>query len=87
MISGVVFETTPDGRRPIEGVSVFWDLWDIPDGGAGAETLSDAAGRFLLCGLPEGQVDNLIAGKEGFRYTNASVGSATATLDIELARR
>ena len=48
-ISGVIYENTPSGRLPGPGVFVDYEhIMDSP----GAITLSDANGRYLLCGIP-----------------------------------
>ena len=53
------------------------------------ETVSDAAGRYLLCGLPLGQIAGLFASKQG--YGNVSYASVEPgidrTVDIEITRR
>ena len=63
-VSGVVFEATPAGRQPVEGASVGWEaLLDT----VVSETRSDAAGRYLLCGLPLGRIGGVFAQKTGRR--------------------
>jgi hypothetical protein len=49
-VTGVVYELTNDGRRPAP--DAFVDYEPIEDSPA-ALTRTDAAGRFLLCGIPE----------------------------------
>ena len=85
-VSGAVLEATQTGRPPVEGASVGWEgLFDI----VVAETRSDAAGRYLLCGLPLGRIHGLFALKQGY----SSVSSAPvepgsdANVDIEIQRR
>lgn len=87
-ISGIVFEITAGGRQPIEGASVGFTV--DPSGDVdGAWTLSDASGRYLLCGLPEGRLTSLYALKNGYSrndlWKSVDAGSDT-TLDIELKR-
>lgn len=85
-VSGVVFEATAAGKQPVEGASVGWEaLLDT----VVSETRSDAAGRYLLCGLPVGRVDGMFAQKEGYGTVSyASVGPGTDTVvDIEITRR
>jgi hypothetical protein len=49
-VSGVVFKTGAEGREPVAGAFVAFE----PVGESiAADTMSDAAGRYLLCGLPE----------------------------------
>ena len=87
-ISGVVFEITAAGRQPIEGAWVGFTV--DPSGDiTGAETFSDASGRYLLCGLPETRLTSLFAVKNGYSrddlWKSVDAGSDT-TLDIELKR-
>ena len=87
-ISGIVFESTQAGRQPIEGAWVGFTV--DPSGDiAGAETFSDASGRYLLCGLPETRLTSLFAVKNGYSrdelWKSVDAGSDT-TLDIELKR-
>lgn len=84
-VSGVVFEATPTGRQPVEGLLVGWEaLLDT----VVAETRSDAAGRYLLCGLPEGRIV-LFALKIGSGPpTSVTVEPGTdAVVDIEIQRK
>jgi hypothetical protein len=87
-VSGVVYEVTPEGRRPVENASVGWDIWygDY----LVADTRSDAAGRYLLCGLPQGHIDGLEAAKQGYQnqVNNVSVNPGTdAVVDIEMIKQ
>ena len=85
-VSGAVFEATPTGRSPVEGASVGWEgLFDT----VVAETRSDAAGRYVLCGLPLGRIPGLFALKQGYSrvsYATVEPGS-DANVDIEIERR
>jgi hypothetical protein len=85
-ISGVVFEATPTGRRPVEDASVGWEgLLDT----VLAATRSDAAGRYALCNLSMGRVNGLFALKQGYSnvtYTSVDAGT-DAVVDIEITRR
>jgi len=85
-ISGAVFEATATSRAPIEGASVGWEgLLDT----VLAETRSDAAGHYLLCGLPLEQFPGLFALKQGYSgvsYVTVGPGS-NANVDIEIAPR
>jgi len=85
-VSGVVFETTPEGKQPVEGASVGWEaLLDT----VVSETRSDAAGRYLLCGLPLGRIGGVFAQKTGYRdvsYASVEPGS-DAVVDMEITRR
>jgi Carboxypeptidase regulatory-like domain len=84
-VSGVVFEDTATGKQPVEGASVGWEgLSDTTL----AETRSDAAGRYLLCGLPLGRT-SLFAVKQGYSSVSvAPVEAGTdAVVDIVITRR
>lgn len=85
-VSGVVFEITPAGRQPVVDAWVGWDAlvdWVV------AETRSDAAGRYMLCGLPMEPTSGLFALKVG--YSNVSYASVPAggdtVVDIQITRR
>ena len=85
-VSGAVFEATPTGRPPVEGASVGWEgLFDV----VVAETRSDAAGRYLLCGLPLERIPGLFALKQGYgsvSYVSVEPGG-DANVDIAVQRR
>jgi hypothetical protein len=87
-ISGIVFEITEAGRQPIEGTWVGFTV-DLSGDVVGAETFTDATGRYLLCGLPETRLTSLFAVKNGYSrddlWRSVEAGSDT-TLDIELKR-
>jgi hypothetical protein len=83
-IAGTVFETTPSGRVPLEGVRVFAEkLLDFVGTGA----VSDAHGRYALCGLPSDQW-GVLAVKDGYQmsWNDYSPLTTNRTLDIELRR-
>jgi hypothetical protein len=85
-VSGVVFEATPTGRQPAESAPVFWE--DFYDGWFNAETRTDAAGRYLLCGLPRRRISVLWAFKPGYTSDSVSVEAGSdAVVDIEIRRR
>jgi hypothetical protein len=86
-VSGTVFESTPAGRRPVAdaAVSAYSEALYYAD--PVAFTRSDAAGRYLLCGLSQGRIPNLVAEKEGYNFSNASVEPGTdTTVDIQIRR-
>jgi hypothetical protein len=76
-VSGIVFQTTATGPRPVEGATVGWFAFD--DNGEGmARTVTDAAGFYLLCGLPQTRiVSGEIYDQEGFYATKDGVGYAS----------
>lgn len=79
-VSGVIVETTPAGKQPVAGV--FVDFEPVQDSPA-AVTYSDAAGRFLLCGLPQDRAVNLGVGL-GNRVTYVSVPPGQTDIEILL---
>jgi hypothetical protein len=48
MITGVVYESTPEGRKPLPGAAAWLDL--ASDNWV-ASTETDASGRFYFCGV------------------------------------
>jgi hypothetical protein len=80
-VSGVIFEVIGAGKQPVAGAFVdFEPLMDFP----AATTVSDTAGRYLLCGVPEGQAGDIGAGL-GARVAYVSVPSGQSTgIDITL---
>jgi hypothetical protein len=87
-LSGVVFENTPDGRKPVSGARLEVDmLWGMGD--VSATTLTDSDGRYVLCGLV-GNSPYIYASKAGFKG-DGDVGTVSLTgvntiRDIELRR-
>jgi hypothetical protein len=83
-VSGVIFEVTGAGKQPVAGAYVdFEPISDYPM----ASTFSDAAGRYLLCGVPEGQTAYIGAAtlESPPRVTSVSVPSGQSTgIDITL---
>jgi len=85
IVSGVVFEETPEGRRGLSDVRVVWD----GSGGADLETattLTDSDGRYVLCGLEHNRPIYIGVSKPGY-LTSAKAVTLTGdvtTLDIQL---
>jgi hypothetical protein len=81
-ISGVVYEVTAQGRRPVPDSFVDYEpISDVP----AAITFTDAQGRFLLCGIPEAG-NSLIGASIGvgrFAYVTVPPGP-DASIDIEI---
>jgi hypothetical protein len=85
-VEGLVYETTPAGRRGVRDASI------VVDGASGlglslADTVSDDQGHFVLCGF-EGETSMvLFAVKAGYELAtvNLPIGSETA-VEIELKR-
>jgi hypothetical protein len=85
-VSGVVYEITPAGRRPIENASVGWEAFlDV----VLAYTTSDSAGRYLLCGLPDGRINGIYAERQGSynpSYVSVDQGG-DIVVDIEIKQK
>lgn len=84
-LSGVVFETTPAGRRPVQGAGV---AWETSFDGFVAWTITDGAGFYFLCDLPRQALTGVFAWKDG--YTNGSVlvaAGGDVVADIEMRPR
>jgi hypothetical protein len=84
IVSGTVFEITSNGRQPVGNV---WVGWEAVMDGLVAETRTDAAGHYRLCGLPLERITLSAASAYGnVFYTSVDPGS-DATVDIEIARK
>jgi hypothetical protein len=90
-VSGAVFEDTPEGRQPIAGATVILE-GDGFDPRIGSTTLTDAAGRYLVCPpLPStgtDQYSTLRVSREGYLPASRSafLGWDYTGVDIKLAR-
>lgn len=90
-VSGIVFEKTAEGRRPVAGAAVHMD-GDGTDLRMGSHTLTNAEGRYLLCPmLPSTGTDmrtTLIATREGYAAASATafLGWDYDGVDIMLRR-
>jgi hypothetical protein len=84
-VSGVVFEVTPSGRAPLEGVYVTGS-WDYP-------VTTDSNGTFRLCAASEcrfynGDSFGLSASKAGYQSHGRTVTVRGDTiLEIQLVRQ
>lgn len=86
-VSGRVYERTAQGDRPIPGATVIGNSSDpdFPDNPTpAATTLTDASGRYVLCGLRVGM--GIIASAVGYQ-ANSSGFSESGTLDFRLIPR
>jgi Bacterial Ig-like domain len=85
-ITGVVYEVTPNGRRPVAGAWIWYDLMGGM-GLGGATTTTDENGRYAICNLatlPPWSPD-LEAGKTGYQWVDQIVQLAGAIqVDFEL---
>jgi hypothetical protein len=96
VLSGVVFERTPDGDRPVAGAGVTGDFSGGMGWGPSASTVSDAQGRYLLCGISQSELGlSLYVAKPGFHPVYVSVDRRAGgsidlnrggTFDVELKR-
>jgi hypothetical protein len=85
IVSGVIFENTPAGRRPIPNAPVSYD-WDCLDGAAEASTRSDANGRYEICRLPRGGCVDVFL-QDGRTASRLIDVQRDTVLDIEVAAR
>ena len=81
-LSGVVFHTTAEGRRPLANTRVLYS--SVPSG-TDAYTTTDSDGRYEVCGLPLG-VGYLGAGNCNDQVLQVPVQIAgdTTVLDVDL---
>jgi hypothetical protein len=99
-ISGFVRETTPQGAKPVGGVTVFaWVELGAPGAGslsgiAGYSTLAgettDSSGHYILANVPDGAAVTLQLSKAGYVQQCAAPTvevRADATLDLQLVAR
>jgi hypothetical protein len=83
IVSGTVFEITSNGRQPVRNVWVGWEA-SVMDGVV-AETRTDAAGHYRLCGLSRERITLSAAPAYGnVFYVSVDPGS-DAIVDIEIA--
>lgn len=83
MISGFVYEMTPQGRNPLRGVHVSvdaaLDAWV-------AYTRTDSAGRFLLCSV-NAPVQIVVSAGNGYQdWWQSILGTGDMSFEIELRR-
>ena len=84
-VSGTVFEITSNGRQPVRNVWVGWEA-SVMDGSV-AETRTDPAGHYRVCGLPRERII-LYATAACCNVFSASVEPGSdAIVDIEITRK
>jgi len=83
LLSGLVFETTSQGRQPLANAAIQLDGQD-GNGLLIATTLTDGEGRFLLCGVPASSGLYLFANKDGFEQWGTGQLGGVSHLEIEL---
>jgi hypothetical protein len=79
-----VFEITSNGRQPVRNV---WVGWEAAMDGLVAETRTDAAGHYRLCGLPRERINLSAAPAYGNVFSAWVEAGSDATVDIEIARK
>lgn len=86
-LTGLVFEQTPQGRRPIVGATVIGDFTGGDGWAPSATTQSDATGRYLLCAVASAwDAFGVVASAPGYAEKELDVDiPAISTFDIELA--
>ena len=88
VISGQVFERTPQGNRPISGASVVVDFADydtIPGPAPFITTLTDSQGRYTVCGTTGGLIRVWASDFDG--DAKAIAPDRISTFDFALVRR
>lgn len=83
LITGFVYETTPQGRKPLRGAAAWLDLFsDMYI----AATVTDADGRFYFCRVNDSVRMDVDA--EGYQARSEFIhGARDVFLEIELTRR
>jgi hypothetical protein len=85
IVSGTVFEIAANGRQTVGDVWVGWEA--TGSGDLMAETRTDPAGQYRLCGLPQERITLSAAPAYGnVFYAPVDLGS-DAIVDIEIARK
>jgi hypothetical protein len=91
-VSGVVFEGTSAGRRPVAGATINLDHGGFSPH-SGSTTLSDSAGRYLVCpSIPSHGTDvvvDVVAERDGYvpATLKAVLGWDYSGFDIQLVRK
>lgn len=84
LITGIVYETTAQGRMPLRGIYVSLDalpFLEVPV----ATTQTDETGRFVLCRV-NAPVGLVVSGNGYQPWSQLISGTSDASLDIELRR-
>ena len=89
IVSGTVFEITSNGRQPVRNVLVGWTATAAAglDDFFMAETRTDAAGHYRLCGLPREPITLSAALAYGNRFYAPVDPGSDAMVDIEIPRK
>ena len=90
-VSGIVFESMPDGsRRPVPDVSILREVTYARVGGSGdSGWTTDSEGRYAIGDLPAGSRVSVVAFTGPWYQPCAATATMTAdvSIDIEIARR
>lgn len=88
VLTGRVFERTPQGDQPVVGASVVLDFTGGMGWAPSATTVTDASGRYLLCNVVDvGFGFAALVEKHGYVSAFVDVNvKASASFDIELKR-
>lgn len=85
-LSGIVYESTPQGRQPVSNAWVWLD-GSFGLGNRVADTRTDADGRYVLCAMPDKVGLVLQVSALGFDLFETTTSLAGLTgLDVELRR-
>ena len=85
IVSGTVFEIAANGRQPVSNVWVGWEA--TGSGDLMAETRTDAAGHYRLCGLPRERITLTAAPAYGHVFYASVDPGSDAIVDVEIARK
>ena len=80
-----MFEITSNGRQPVRNVWVGWEAAGLDD--LMAETRTDTAGHYRLCGLPRERITLSAAPAYGNGFSASVDPGSDAIVDIEIARK
>jgi hypothetical protein len=86
-VSGVAFEYTSSGRRPIAGVPLRIHLWSTASGGIFLDVTTDANGRYVASGVGAGAVSIAPALNSGYFApcpSGTDVLAGDATFDVHI---
>jgi hypothetical protein len=89
MVSGTVSEITANGRQPVRNTLVGWRAPSASglDDFFMAETRTDAAEHYRLCGLPRERITLLAVPTHGSFFSASVDPGSDAIVDIEIARK
>jgi hypothetical protein len=83
-ISGTVYEITATGRQPVSNVWVGWEA-SVMDGTV-AETRTDDAGHYSVCGLPLDRITLSAAPAYGTVFYASVEAGSDSIVDIDVSR-